>query len=157
MNCLSFLKVVSKLTIVVLSLQLPFAVWPLVYFTSSKRCEKNSNHSIMRPPLLDGSFHDQIPSSSPLRTSIGLLHRSSFTNTSDSEITADSFQLIGLKDAIAEEDDAQIVNDTDQFDDQLLNKTYENSARVVVLSVGAAILITVFNLILFIQLIKGEG
>jgi Mn2+/Fe2+ NRAMP family transporter len=138
---------------VVLSLQLPFAVWPLVYFTSSKE--------IMRAPVEDLVRDDgEADEDGAVDKVISRVsRRMSTTNTSDSDVLAEAFdmtvfsdesQLIERRGSVAVEEG--IEADLRMFEE--VEESYENSRGVFWVAVCVASLITVFNGLLFVQLLR---
>ncbi|KAI9095586.1 natural resistance-associated macrophage protein-domain-containing protein [Phlyctochytrium arcticum] len=117
---------------VVLSLQLPFAVWPLVYFTSRKDIMTIRYQVSAHPPS-----YDHI-------TDAG--RRSS---SSDSTVVSQS----------GESDGAESLSDKEEGDqseeDQGVQVGYGNGRIIMFLAVSVALLITGFNVVLLIQIARG--
>jgi Mn2+/Fe2+ NRAMP family transporter len=148
---------------VVLSLQLPFAVWPLVYFTSSKEFMRTPGATREHEDDGDGDCDFVDGGTKPTK----ITRRSITSNTSDSEI--EEFDMTVFREGSSpssdshrrgsvtvEEGETSIEHDLRQFDEDLEVVTYENSRGLMYVSVIVASLITFFNAVLFVQLLRGQ-
>ena len=129
------------LTQVILSIQLPFAVWPLVYFTSSKR--------IMTVKYVQGKENSVGESGAPGFSSTLLRDGESVRPRVRSPSTmCDNVCLSG---SIASAQDPEI-EDSAVLDVQ----NFANGPFLTALAIFVAIMITLFNVVLLVQVATGQ-
>ncbi|KAH9247062.1 hypothetical protein BASA81_015345 [Batrachochytrium salamandrivorans] len=134
---LNDLLVISQ---IILSLQLPFAIWPLIYFTCSNRIMTVSYHSPQDSDTMTDASHQ----------SLGNYNRNGDELLEDDGVT----RRFSSQHSLAEPPLNTPVVSTKIG---AIKKSYANSWLLTIVGIIVAMVITVFNVILLVQILTGNS